>query len=351
MYLAASPSENDLEAYYSRYASTVREKFKELLDGRCIKLPVRRSDDKFNIRLGESSRVRNFIEKYCKEDNLRRLLIGDFNTLLDILAELKEIDDRATIPISKSKYGIKEKGRDFDVEDDIHAIFHKILVEEIYEDADNFNKEDLASIKNLSVCPYCGISKVSPYGNRNGVTLGYQIEHYLPKSKYPYFAISFYNLFPACKDCNEIQAKGVNSPLADDDRTQCLMHPYAFENDAMHFELSYDGNGDFDDRNFEICIDYHGNKHLCKGYNDVIPIENRYKAERTEAKNIWNILKSRSKDYYRYIQNMGVAFEDYLKTEDLFGFEETIDNSRNIEKYKFKTEILHKLLEYHRPTH
>jgi len=52
---------------------------------------------------------------------------------------------------------------------------------------------------NVKVCPYCNRQytftikdkKVSP-----------ELDHFYPKSKYPFLALSFYNLIPACSVCN-----------------------------------------------------------------------------------------------------------------------------------------------------
>lgn len=52
---------------------------------------------------------------------------------------------------------------------------------------------------NVGVCPYC---------NRNYVISNEKIrtcelDHFIPKSKYPIFASSFYNLIPSCSYCNK----------------------------------------------------------------------------------------------------------------------------------------------------
>lgn len=53
----------------------------------------------------------------------------------------------------------------------------------------------------MAACPYCAASYLKLVDNRvfNG---RFQIDHYYPKSKYPLFALSFYNLIPCCSYCN-----------------------------------------------------------------------------------------------------------------------------------------------------
>jgi len=94
-------------------------------------------------------------------------------------------------------------------------------------DAFSDNKEgwgayQLVTGLGISVCPYC---------NRSYITTLLRIEdddkqtrpeldHYYPKSRYPYLALSFYNLIPSCSTCNG-SFKGVVDFYEDD-----AIHPY-----------------------------------------------------------------------------------------------------------------------------
>ncbi|MDT0683417.1 HNH endonuclease signature motif containing protein [Roseicyclus sp. F158] len=62
------------------------------------------------------------------------------------------------------------------------------------------------------LCPYCGHRRVR------------QLDHFLPKSKYPTFSVTPQNLVPSCSDCNTDKLSG------DADKIEDLpLHPY-FEN-------------------------------------------------------------------------------------------------------------------------
>ena len=56
----------------------------------------------------------------------------------------------------------------------------------------------------LTVCPYCNRHYI--YTVEKGRKVGAQFDHFFSKSKYPYLALSFYNLIPCCPSCNK--AKG-----------------------------------------------------------------------------------------------------------------------------------------------
>jgi hypothetical protein len=63
-----------------------------------------------------------------------------------------------------------------------------------------------------SRCPYCGHRRVR------------QLDHFLPKSKYPAFSVTPLNLVPSCSDCNKDKLAGDATQLAD-----LPLHPY-FDN-------------------------------------------------------------------------------------------------------------------------
>lgn len=54
----------------------------------------------------------------------------------------------------------------------------------------------------IRVCPYCNRQYITPVYSDNG-KMRADIDHFLPKSKYPYFSMSLYNLIPVCKSCNQ----------------------------------------------------------------------------------------------------------------------------------------------------
>jgi hypothetical protein len=81
----------------------------------------------------------------------------------------------------------------------------------------------------VNVCPYCGRSFIQTVRKKRGG--GYirtcQADHYLPKSEYPWLALSLRNLIPVCSTCNRIEG-------AD---TDPFLYPYEEEmGDAYRFQ-------------------------------------------------------------------------------------------------------------------
>jgi uncharacterized protein (TIGR02646 family) len=56
---------------------------------------------------------------------------------------------------------------------------------------------------NISTCLYCNRNTI--YNLKNSQKRTSELDHFYPRSKYPFFAISFYNLIPSCKVCNKIK--------------------------------------------------------------------------------------------------------------------------------------------------
>lgn len=339
MYLVKSPGNNDLEDYYQTYSPIVKQKLIDTLSGAIVFPPYSLQNNRtYTCVVQPGSQVANLLTKYTVEEDLRRLLIGDFLTLLDIVAEFSSVEPKFMSKLSATKHGKVLPNSTKNVED-INYIFSEIFVKGIYEYDACFNKAEFAIKKNIEVCPYCGIIATKHYNVKKGKEEYYAIEHYLPKSKFPFLALSYFNMVVACEHCNKIgNCKGDKSPLAADNRTQLLMHPYSFRDEALNFNLKYNGRGIFARENFEISIDYHGNQNIKEGYTEVIPIEQKYKGLDGDALKIWTRMSSIN-------QNLATKGIGNLSPLTVLGYDITAENSRTQEKFKFETEIYNQLLD------
>lgn len=57
----------------------------------------------------------------------------------------------------------------------------------------------------ITTCPYCNREWLTQIGSQvvRDAKLLFDVDHYFPQWKYPYFALSFYNLIPTCTVCNQ----------------------------------------------------------------------------------------------------------------------------------------------------
>ncbi len=82
----------------------------------------------------------------------------------------------------------------------------------------------------FDTCPYC---------NRNDILLirdkasgdtrqSGDMDHWIPKSKYPIFSVSFFNLIPACNNCNDLKSAGTILPANPYDRDSGITNNLRF---------------------------------------------------------------------------------------------------------------------------
>ena len=80
----------------------------------------------------------------------------------------------------------------------------------------------------INTCHYCNrqytftVEKARSVQDENNIKP--QFDHFFPKSKYPYLALSFYNLIPSCPTCNIVKQEaeiGVNPYQSGFDDTGC----------------------------------------------------------------------------------------------------------------------------------
>jgi len=98
------------------------------------------------------------------------------------------------------------------ISDNIHNLIRRYntvtTAEENYNIYDDFRKEwanKLVTLTNINVCPYCNRNFIMNFKHTQTTV---ELDHFFPKSEYPYLAISLYNLIPSCHTCNH--KKGSN---------------------------------------------------------------------------------------------------------------------------------------------
>ena len=129
----------------------------------------------------------NLISKYSgfsklKQYELKDLFIAPYEELVEILADCNFAINNSLIKKIENKKIFNYEGK-----------YHKIQ--------DFFNKytNDLE----LWRCPYCDSAFTGFYEYNEKKKSIYDLDHFFPKSLYPFFALSLYNFVPSCQYCNE----------------------------------------------------------------------------------------------------------------------------------------------------
>ena len=101
----------------------------------------------------------------------------------------------------------------------------------------DWNKK-IVDIVNTRTCLYCNREYVINYVDNNNIKTTAELDHFYPRSLYPFLSISFFNLIPSCKTCN--------SKLKGDYNTyqNKILYPYDKGlNDNMQFKLKINNSG------------------------------------------------------------------------------------------------------------
>lgn len=148
------------------------------------------------------------------------LLEPPFNQIIDEFEKIYTADEVSTIKIkSDSPNG----GIEF-YKKVVDAMRYDYVQENIYKDI----------IKKLGIrtCVYCNAQYAFSYSLGKDDFINYEIDHWMPKSKYPYLCTSFFNLQPSCPKCNKMKSQ------KDDILPFCLFTHNA--EDLNPFEFSID---------------------------------------------------------------------------------------------------------------
>lgn len=114
------------------------------------------------------------IDGQLNDSRIERLIIGDIMVLTDAISQIGATDKAVADKFDKAYTNFCNR---------------------------NFGRTWAQRI-GVTTCPYCNRSYIftsSKSGTRP------QYDHYFPKSKYPYLALSMYNLIPCCSICNGLK--------------------------------------------------------------------------------------------------------------------------------------------------
>lgn len=341
-----------LNSHYEQYGEEVRNLLIRVKDGLEIPHTFGRTHVEHVVfKVHNRSYTYNFLEKYSIEENLRKLLCGNFEQLLEILREINdgipniEWKNRAT----KDKYEAGEYdvwGTNADGKqqiDHFNEIMRWIFIDQMFEGKNQvapFRKRAYIQGVGLEVCPYCGRNYIEPEEED-----GYQddnppIDHYLPKAIYPFFALSCYNMIPCCTQCNKLANKGEKDPISDAIPMNIyLLNPHEFYDEAIQFEHAYNDSGMMDERNFKVVMNT-ANDDLKIGYFGWLKLFSFYSKRKSRVQEIYSDVTTYSEEEGNYLKKEGLP-QEYL--DDIaartIGFR--LDGKASKRPlYKFNKEIL-----------
>ncbi len=104
----------------------------------------------------------------------------------------------------------------------------------------------LAKKLDITTCPYC--NRTYTFTVKASGTTRPEFDHFRPKSKFPYFALSFYNLVPSCLVCNHLKGDKIinihpyEKGFGNDYKFQLNPLEIMFENEVSDVKIEPDEN-------------------------------------------------------------------------------------------------------------
>ncbi len=185
--------------------------------------------DNISSKIKELIKIDNSILKDLKETDKNCLIYIDKNIENILKADNNKLKEY--IKYFQTNYphsiGVENQKK----EDWLHL--YKILRDEIFEKEYNnwgkrikeYNAYEFVKILDLKTCPYCNRNYTFVVDEKSG-KLRPEIDHFYPKSIYPFLAMSFYNLIPSCPICNHTKSSK---------NTENLINPYDIKDDDFKF--------------------------------------------------------------------------------------------------------------------
>jgi len=143
-----------------------------------------------------NSNNKNFIQYI--EDNLKSILIGNPNELREHIKNILKFNINFTLHKKvKNKRLNTFKQEENEFINKFKKIFH-------YDS--EIDKPSFAKNIGIVSCPYCNREYIFKFiddkRDKNKLRTLASLDHYSDKGKYPYLALSFFNLIPSCHTCN-----------------------------------------------------------------------------------------------------------------------------------------------------
>lgn len=274
------------------------------------------------------------VKKYLTDDLLREILISRPQKLYGMCEDLKShlFPHKQYGPFINA-YRKKERSRSRTEKDCIKKFKQVIDVFDYESYIDKANGYKLARLIGRNSCVYCNRQYTLIVDNPKNIVRP-EFDHYLPKSKYPFFAMSLYNLIPSCHICNS-SCKGT--------KEFCFtMNPYLTDGNKEYFTFSYEGSDAASLKVILKDIDPSA-KELCESFH----LEEIYNAHsQLELKDLYTFAQKYSSTYLSDILPQTVR--DFTPSQEeafncIFGTEIDRSKDNNRPLSKFKRDILTEL--------
>jgi len=172
----------------------------------------------------------------------------------------------------------------------------------------------------IKTCVYCNAQYAFAVTGRKGY-INYELDHYMPKSKYPYLCTTFMNLQPCCPKCNKKKSNKEPDP-----NTEEIFELFKPEGEPVVPRLFNLDNASIatymasaKSKDLKILFDYPGNPKLKNGYENFFQISTLYQAHKDVAEElIWkqkiynHIIRDIYKEQFKVLGFKDIHFNRFI---------------------------------------
>jgi len=277
------------------------------------------------------------VRDYLTYDKLEKLLISRPDKLYELIEECKisifENGEYENWLSAKSK-GEKKRTKD---EEELVKKYEPIIQIFNYGGFISGCKETsykIAKLIGVNTCVYCNRQYIFTVSDEEEKITRPEFDHYLPKSEYPFFALSLYNLIPSCHICNS-SCKG-------SEKLGREMNPYLTDKKKDYFKFTYHIGKNGLPSSVQITNINNEKEKDVKKLLECFKIQEIYNCHTNlELKDLYTFAIEYSNTYLQEVLNLRLSQEEAYRI--LFGTElfKEKDNDRPLSK--FKRDILEEL--------
>ena len=277
MYRIKWPDNRTLQNHYDFFAPIVLSSIDEYLTGKVLSHTIPRSIT-VSIKIKSGEETESVLKLFKDPDVLRILICGSLEDMVSLVCLLNRRipSDANREPMKKSRYDNGDYLKYIETGETYIDHFYTIIKDIFVSIYDN-SEFKLAFCKqhNLRHCPYCGMGETA-VGHSPDVTTKPPIDHFLPKSVYPFFSVNYFNLIPCCSICNDLSHKAENNPLDGSLTKWYMMNPYGFDSSQIVYNLKCDQEPGLYADDYELDPNY-AQEGWYVGYERWLGIYSRYK--------------------------------------------------------------------------
>ncbi|WP_321480634.1 hypothetical protein [uncultured Bacteroides sp.] len=263
------------DAFYLKVSKNIKYYIEKFIGGTCYTCKGTK------VKIDGDKEVEDCLNRIVEEAYLKKIILGPPSELRKVITDMPPNSF-----LNSSK---------------LNLILYKIFVDGVYEGKtlkSTYTQkayvktsciDKIKHIKQLKqrTCPYCNRNYIFSIeidrGKANPVIAKPQLDHFYPKSSYPFLGASLYNLIPSCSFCNGLEVKGEISPINNNNEpkvSEIIMNPFEFDNSKFKFSYNLKNIDtlSIDENDVDIVVD--GEKKYIDGYQHILGTVSLYEGHK-----------------------------------------------------------------------